>query len=115
MESKILKAVKAFMDERKVENVNVIDVSKLTPFATHYVLVTAPNPRALGAMSEMLEDELAKQNFSVRAKDGNSESGWVIVDAGEVVIHFFIEEKRAEMGLDDLLEKANSNLIKKQA
>ena len=44
------------LEDHKAEGVEVLDVSSFSPFCTHYVIATAPNPRALGAFKDHLEE-----------------------------------------------------------
>jgi ribosome-associated protein len=103
---KAVRIAKDDLEEHKAEDVAVVDVRNSTPFTDYYVIATAPNERALGALADEVEDALEKENIEVRKKEGLPESGWVIVDAGQVVIHLFISTKRKEIDLDSILKKA---------
>ncbi|MFA6620535.1 MAG: ribosome silencing factor, partial [Bacilli bacterium] len=85
------------------EDIEVIDVKERTPFADYYILATAPNARALSAYPDSLIEALGKAKIDVRQIEGNPESGWVVVDAGQVVVQLFTAPKREEMNLDSLL------------
>ena len=115
MGKQLLNVIMDFMNEKKVEDVKIVDVSNLTPFASTYILCTAPSTRALGAMSDNLETHLLDNGFEIGKGDGTPESGWMIVNAGDVVIHFFTKGKREDMALDDLLEKANQKVRSTEA
>lgn len=104
--NKKVKLLLSFLEEHKAEDIEPIDVSNSTPFAETYVLATAPNLRALGAYADLVEDELEKNGFDVRAKEGTGDSQWVIIDSFDVVIHLFSREKREEIGLTQIIEKA---------
>lgn len=93
------------LDERKAENVVVVDVKDRTPFTDYYVIATAPNVRALGAFADYLSEAFEKAKLDVRKIEGTPESGWVLVDEGSVIVHLFTVEKRGEFNLDDLLKK----------
>ena len=100
---KSVRIAKKELEERKAEDVMVVDVRENTPFADYYVIATAPNEKALGAFADYVEEALEKEGVEVRKKDGTPDSGWVIVDAGPVVVHLFSEAKRKEIALDGLL------------
>lgn len=105
---KMTKAVKIateYLDGAKAEDIVVVDVKEKTPFADYYVIATAPNMRALEAYSSDLEDLFIEAKMEVQRRKCVPESGWVIVDAGSVVVHLFTSEKRVLFGLDELLEK----------
>jgi ribosome-associated protein len=101
---KALTAARKSLDEHKAEEIKVIDVRSLTPFAEYYIIATAPNERALGAIAELVADDLMAKKVPVRKIDGTPESGWIIVDAGEVLIHLFLAETRQQVDLDSVLK-----------
>jgi ribosome-associated protein len=100
---KSVRIAKKELIDRKAEDVQVVDVRENTPFADYYVLATAPNEKALGAFAGYVEEALEKEGVEVGKLDGTPESGWIIVDAGNVIIHIFSEAKRKEIALDELL------------
>ncbi len=104
-EMKELTIAKKVLEDHKAEDINVIDVQGFSPFSSYYVLATATNIRHLGALSENLEEEFEKEGFQEIKKDGIPESGWMIVEAGEVVIHLFLDVNRKTIDLEGLLEK----------
>lgn len=102
------KSVEAFLDAHKAEEITRVKVGDKTPFAEYYVIATAPNPRALGALSEDLEDLYAKEGREIKVKDGTPDSGWVVVAGEEVVTHLFLSVNRKEVDLEGLLSKTRS-------
>ncbi|MCH3908768.1 MAG: ribosome silencing factor [Bacilli bacterium] len=97
------------LEDRKAEEVEVVDVKENTPFSDYYVIATAPNERALGAFADDLDQAFAKNKIDIRQIEGKPESGWVIVDEGSVVVHIFTKEKRAEISLEKLLAEAKKH------
>lgn len=93
------------LEEHKAEGVEVIDVSGFSPFASYYVLATAPNPRALGALKDHLCEAYESNGIDVPVSEGKPESGWIIVQGGEVICQLFLAPNRKEIGLADLLKQ----------
>ena len=104
-QTKEVKIIIAALEEHKAESIEVVDVKERTPFADYYVLATAPNAKALSAYPDALTEALEKAKINIRQVEGNSESEWVVVDAGAVVVQLFTAAKREEMKLDVLLSK----------
>ena len=101
---KLIKETKGLLEDKKGEDIKIVDVRDRTPFTDYYILVTAPNMRAAGAYAESLEDFFQNKVDDLRQIEGQPESGWVLVDAGEVVVHIFTAAKRQEMNLEDLFK-----------
>ena len=97
------KLVVDLLEEHKVEAVEAIAVKALTPFASYYVLGTCANPRQLQAAAELVGDLLEEKGYEPKKPEGDSSSGWVLVDAGEVIVHLFTESMRKTIGLEALL------------
>lgn len=101
---KLIKETKDLLEEKKGEDIKIIDVRQRTPFTDYYIIATAPNMRAIGAYADALEDFFQERVEDLRQSEGQPESGWVLVDAGEVVVHLFSAAKRQEMNLEDLFK-----------
>ncbi|MBQ9458185.1 MAG: ribosome silencing factor [Bacilli bacterium] len=100
------------LDDHKAENITSVDVSEFNPFASSVVIATCPNPRSLGAMKEVLDEELAKAGIEVLVTDGEPDSGWMIVATDEVIIHMLLAANRRELDLEGLLDKISHKIGK---
>ena len=98
------------LDEHKATDILTADVSRLTPFATHYVLATCPNVRALGAFVDALEEECGKQGVTARASDGEPDSGWIVIDFDGIIVHLFLDWARREVKLDELVNRRKDDI-----
>ncbi len=106
IESKEVELIVKTLDDHKAEDIKVIDVSSINPFASHVIIATILNVRALGAMEDILEDALNGFGIEQIKKDGNPESGWIVIAGEEAIIHLFLSVNRKEVGLEALLERA---------
>ena len=102
---KVVSLVKKVLEDHKAEDVQVIDVRERTPFAEYYVLASANNVRQINALSEIVEEELAKKKYAVKNIEGTPESGWMLIDAYHVIVNIFSKEERERVSLDQLLSK----------
>ena len=102
---KELNVVQHFLSEKKAEDVAVIDVAETSPFASYIVIATCSNPRSLGAYMDQLEDELYKNKIEVSVKEGEPDSGWVIVQGQDVLVHLMLPGNRRMINLEELLER----------
>lgn len=101
---KLVTLTKNSLDEHKGEDIEVIDVRNLTPYCDYYVVATAPNETALGALADYLSEDLLKAKEEEPKINGTPSSGWVIVDEGSVVAHIFREYERKEIDLAGLVK-----------
>ena len=102
---KVVSLVKKTLEDHKAEDIVVIDVSERTPFADYYVLATGGNIRQIGALAEIIDEELAKKKYKVNHIEGTPESGWILIDAYHVIINIFSREERERVSLDQVLTR----------
>ncbi len=102
---KVVNLAEKVLKEHKAENVVTIDVSEKTPFANYYVLATAANARHLGALKEIVEEELEKNKIAINHIEGKSQSGWILIDAYHVIINIFSQEERDRINITELLNR----------
>ena len=84
----------AFLDERKAKDVSIIDISVKSGFADYFILCTATSKRQLDALKNDLEDKLAEQGLLVKHIEGKGESGWILMDYGDLIVNIFSAEQR---------------------
>lgn len=97
--------IRDILDAHKVENIRIIDVSKISPFASYYVIATCINITSLDSIKDILEEDLVKYGLSISLAQGNANSGWIIIQVDNCICHLFLDVNRREIGLEDLLEK----------
>jgi ribosome-associated protein len=95
------------LEERKGENIVLLDLRPDAIIADFFVICTGNSDRQLRALSEYVREAMKtgydKLPFSV---EGTPESGWVLMDYGNIVVHLFIEEKRRYYDLETLWQDA---------
>jgi ribosome-associated protein len=93
--------------DKKATNIRILGVGELLGFTDFYVLVSAGNERQLGTVGEEIEYQV-KTRFArgPRRREGTKETGWVVLDYGEVVVHAFTEEQRDYYDLERLWSDA---------
>ena len=82
-------------DDKQGSDVRVIDVSAVLPIVGLFVVTSAGNPRLVRTIAGEVEDRirLEHRRSPVRT-EGISESQWILLDYGDVVVHIFAEETR---------------------
>lgn len=99
---KTLEKVVNALEEKKCENVLTIETKDRNPFADYIVLASANNERQLEAVAQTLEDILFREEGIQIKRDGKPESGWLVIDAGNLIVHVLTKEKREEFRLEEI-------------
>lgn len=89
------------LSDKQVEDLALIDISKVSGFADYMIVGTADNPRQLRAATDALDVDLG-MGERLRAREGTADSGWLLLDYGDVVVHLFNAESRRFYRLEDL-------------
>jgi ribosome-associated protein len=88
----------------------LLDVKELCNFADYFVLSSAESGRQINAVTEEIEQVLKKENVRPIHREGTADSGWVLLDYGDVVIHTFAQEERQFYNLEELWSGAKTIL-----
>ena len=91
---------------RGATNVALLDLRGLTVIADHFVLCTVGSTPQMRALRESMEEELAKEIGRTLRFEGEFSEGWMLVDFGDVILHVFSEDGRANYRLDQLWSDA---------
>jgi ribosome-associated protein len=90
-------------DEKKGEEIVVLDVGEIISIAEVFVLVSAPNTRLVRTIVDEIELALKiSDDEGPRSVEGLDDSTWVLMDYGDVIVHVFLSETRAFYDLDRL-------------
>jgi ribosome-associated protein len=98
----VLSAVTATLDDNKAEDVVVIDLSGKTSIADYMVIACGTSQRHVGAMTGKLREGLKAMGLGTVSCEGETHCDWVLIDAGDVVVHLFRPEVRTFYSLERL-------------
>ena len=90
----------ASLDDDKAEDIVTIDLVDRASFADRMVIATGIADRQISAMATHLEDKLAEIGIKRVQIEGTGGSDWVLIDAGDIVVHLFKAEARELYGLE---------------
>lgn len=92
----------AWLEEKKAEDVVVIDVQGSSPITEFVVLATAGSPRHAKGLSGHVLDMAGEKNFEYFGMEGQQEGNWILIDCNDVLINIFTGENRAHFDLEGL-------------
>jgi ribosome-associated protein len=101
------------LENKKAEELRVLDVADRSSITDYLVIATGTSEPHLRALRIELEDALKAAHTHVVGREATQESGWVVVDAFDVMVHLFSPEQRDRFRLDDLWKDAAEVPLKK--
>ena len=96
----LLALVRRSLDDDKAEDVVVIDLKGKSASADYMVIASGRSNRQVVAIAEHLADRLKQAGHGYTPVEGKQAGDWVLIDAGDVVVHVFRPEPRAFYALE---------------
>jgi ribosome-associated protein len=103
---KLLGLIVRALDAKKAEDLQVLDVSEISSITDHLVICTGTSEPHLRALRIEIERVLDGEGAAILGMDGGQGSGWLVVDAVDLMVHVFTAENRTKYGLDQLWKDA---------
>ncbi|MPZ24617.1 MAG: ribosome silencing factor [Dehalococcoidia bacterium] len=88
--------------ERQAEDVLLLDISKVCDFADYFVIASGQNVRHLQTLKSTLDSDFARAETGAFHEEGTPDSGWILMDYGDVIVHLFSEAQRDYYNLENL-------------
>lgn len=98
----ILGLVNASLDDNKAEDVSVIDLKGRSDVADYMVVASGRSSRHVGALADHIIRKLKEEKLGMVRAEGKSTGDWVLIDAGDVIVHLFRPEVREFYELEKL-------------
>jgi ribosome-associated protein len=101
------------LEEKKAGQLQVMDVGSLSSITDFLVIATATSEPHLRALRVELEKCLDGAGVGITGMDADQGSGWMVVDAFDVMIHLFTAERREQYGLEKLWKDGEAVAVEK--
>lgn len=100
----MLATVQASLENDKAEDIVTIDLAGRSSLADYIVIASGTSSRHLGSMAEHLCEKFKAASTPRLSVEGATQGDWVLIDAGDVVVHLFRPEIREFYALEKLWE-----------
>ena len=95
------KAVEAAL-EKQATDILMLDIRPVSYYADYFVICSADSERQIHAICDAVEDALREIEVKRYRKEGKEDSGWVLLDFGQVVVHVFSAPEREYYDIERL-------------
>ena len=99
---KLSKIAVTALEDIKARDITVFDVRKLTSLYDTLVIATAESNRQVKALAHHVRDKLKEAGASIVGVEGEDTGEWVLVDAGEIIVHVMQPAVRVHYNLEEL-------------
>lgn len=94
--------------DKKGNEITLLDLREQAVFADYFLICNGESDRQLRAMANSVaQDAKQKANALAKSVEGSPNSGWVLVDFGDLLVHLFSPDMRHYYDLEGLWDKAH--------
>lgn len=94
------------LEDKKGEDILLMDLKPLASFTDYFVLCSGTSDRMLDALADGVIERLQRRHKKAGRREGRARDGWVILDYGSVMVHLFSPDQREYFGLERLWNEA---------
>jgi ribosome-associated protein len=94
--------------DKKASDVLLLDIHEVTTFADYFVICSGTNRRQIQAIADAIDEQLSRQGASLLHREGDAETGWVLLDFGDVIVHILGPKEREYYDLERLWSGAKT-------
>ena len=98
----IAKTIHKVLSDNKAKNITKINLEKKSSIADYMIICSGTSNRHVISLSNYLVEALKKENLNTLNVEGIRNGDWVLVDAGDIIIHLFRSEVREYYGLEKM-------------
>ena len=98
----LLKSVISSLDDNKAEDITSIDLAGKTGIADYMVIACGRSQRQVSSLTSYVVKDLKALGHKDIIVQGLEQSDWVLIDAGDVIVHVFRPEVRSFYNLDKM-------------
>ena len=99
--------VVSFLGDKKASDVTVMDLREASDSIDYFVIATGTGAPHLKALQNGLERLCKTEGYRPFRKAGSADSGWVVVDYNNMMVHMFTQETREHYDLETLWKDAS--------
>lgn len=106
-----LAVVLSSLEDSKAEDIVAIDVTGKTPIADHMIVASGRSHRHVSAIADHLLRDLREAGAKGVRVEGLNSCDWVLIDAGDAIIHIFRPEVRTFYNLEKMWQMESASHV----
>ena len=90
----LVKAIYNALDDRKGEDIRILDISGVSVMADYFVIASGNNVNQVQAMADSVNEAMIANKLELKQTEGYGTGGWILMDYGDIIVHVFSKEER---------------------
>lgn len=99
---RLLSVIQSSLEDDKADDIVVIELADKSSIADFMVIASGRSARQVGAMADHLREKLKEAGVLGVSAEGMERADWVLLDAGDVIVHLFRPEVRTFYNLEKM-------------
>jgi ribosome-associated protein len=104
----VAKTIAEVAADKKASDVTVLDIRDISVLADYFVICTGANARQIQAIADAVAEKLDSLQVQTRKFEGSANTGWMLLDAGDIIVHIFGPMERDFYRLERLWSNAET-------
>lgn len=97
---KMTKLAIAALEDKKANDVRVIDIAEVSVIADYFVIASGSNTNQVQAMADSVREALGIAGYGPRQIEGYGVANWILMDYNDIIVHIFSDESRTFYDLE---------------
>jgi ribosome-associated protein len=93
------------LEDKKGEDIILLDIKEIASFTDYFIICTATSNRMLNALADGVVEKTRLDHNKKGRIVGTSDSGWIVVDYGDIVVHIFDADLRRYYNVEELWDE----------
>lgn len=106
MIKKNLEIIVKAADNKRASDIVALDTENVSVMADYFVIMDASSERQVKAIADNIVEKLNENQVEINQIEGKNEANWILIDAGDIIIHVFKKEQRDFYNLEKLWSNA---------
>jgi ribosome-associated protein len=94
------------VSDKQATDILLLDTQEVCSFTDYFIICSGESNRQIKAILDNISNELKKEGIFPLHEEGTSDSGWILLDYGSIIVHIFSPLERDYYQLEKLWEKA---------
>jgi ribosome-associated protein len=92
--------------DKQASDIVLLDARKVCSFADYFVICSGESERQVSAIYDEVGHRLKREGVLPSHHEGEVDSGWLLLDFGNIIVHIFAPFEREYYRLDELWRQA---------
>ena len=90
------------LSAKKAQDIVIIDIQGKASFADFFVICSGTSERQINTLVDDVEEAFAKEGLLVKSVEGKQNSGWILMDFGDIIVNLFTKEMREKYSIEKI-------------